>query len=273
MKRYRKPYRLKKKRLFLRSKGFWLAVLISMAMGGIFYLFFVSSVFRIKEINASGNQKIPTQNIQDIAKEILFSDGNNFFLADESKIENKILNDYPQVAKAEIKLKFPDKLTINIEERQLAAVFCNNYQKDDFSNCFYVDKNGVIFELVAEKESTLPTIQKSDLNDKELKLGENILDAESITKILEINSNLKEKLEITPQVFLIAREDKLNVETLDGWEIYFDLKGDISWQLTKLSAVLEKEIPPEKRRNLEYIDVRFGNLAPFKYKNLPSVEP
>jgi len=30
---------------------------------------------------------------------------------------------------------------------------------------------------------------------------------------------------------------------------------------------LEEKIPPESRKDLEYIELRFGNLAPFKYKD------
>jgi len=38
-----------------------------------------------------------------------------------------------------------------------------------------------------------------------------------------------------------------------------------------LRAVLEEEILPEKRKNLEYIELRFGNLAPYKYKEKTAI--
>jgi len=65
----------------------------------------------------------------------------------------------------------------------------------------------------------------------------------------------------------MVSQDRINVQTEQGWKIYFNPQEDISWQITKLSSVLEKEIPPEDRENLEYIELRFGNLAPFKYKD------
>ena len=40
----------------------------------------------------------------------------------------------------------------------------------------------------------------------------------------------------------------------------------VEWQLTKLEVNLKEEIPPESRKNLEYIELRFGNFAPYKYK-------
>ncbi len=44
-------------------------------------------------------------------------------------------------------------------------------------------------------------------------------------------------------------------------DLNFDLKNSIDWQMTKLNLVLEKEIPPEKRGDLEYIDLRFGEAV------------
>lgn len=276
--KYKKPYRIKKKKSILKNRFFWLAILIFMVICGIFYLFFVSPVFKIKEIEIAGNQKVVTSDVQNIAKEVLLSGRNNFFLVDESKIENEILNNYPQIAKANPRLKFPHRLIIEIEERKPVAVFHQTNKPDSTAtssesleqrndNYFYIDKDGIIFESVLEMNSAFPKIQDSALNNEELKLGEKIVGGEKIKKILEINSKLKDNFEIPLGEFFILPEERVNVETLENWEIYFNLKEDINWQLTKLGAVLEKEIPPGKRRNLEYIDVRFGNLAPFKYKD------
>ena len=65
---------------------------------------------------------------------------------------------------------------------------------------------------------------------------------------------------------MIVSDEKLTGLTTEDWEVYFNLQKDIEWQLTKLRAVLEEKIPPEKRKDLEYIELRFGNFAPFKYK-------
>ena len=65
---------------------------------------------------------------------------------------------------------------------------------------------------------------------------------------------------------ILNTEDRVNAKTLGGWEVYFNPQNDIAWQTTKLEAVLAKHIPAEKREILEYIDVRFGNLAPFKFQ-------
>ena len=66
------------------------------------------------------------------------------------------------------------------------------------------------------------------------------------------------------ELFLIS-EERINIQTSDGWTVYFNPKGDISWQITELSLVLAKQIPPEKRGELDYIDLRFSRIY-FKYK-------
>ena len=59
---------------------------------------------------------------------------------------------------------------------------------------------------------------------------------------------------------------KVIVRFSEGWDSYIDPREDMTWQKTKLVEVLEKQIPLEKRTNVEYIDVRFGDQAYFKYR-------
>ena len=59
---------------------------------------------------------------------------------------------------------------------------------------------------------------------------------------------------------VIVSEERLNVKTSEGWEIYFNTADDLDWQVQELALVLEKQITPEKRRNLEYIDLRFSRV-------------
>lgn len=58
-------------------------------------------------------------------------------------------------------------------------------------------------------------------------------------------------------------EEKIDVRTAEGWAIYFNLKENLNWQITKLAAVLEKRIPQGKRENLKYIDLRFEKVYIF----------
>ena len=261
---FRKPYRIKKKKSIFRSKFLWLTILILIIFGGIFYLLYLSPYFQIKEIKISGNEKVPTEKIlspvqKEIGQKLLFFSTKSIFLVNLSQIKKGILDNFPQIAEVEIKRRLPSSLGIDVSERQGIANFCQEEQ------CFLLDGEGVIFEEVPKENLSAPLIKKLGEAGPLPKLGGEVIEKELLSKILEITSELK-NLGIPSTEVLIVSDDRLNVKTQENWEIYFNPQGDVSWQLTKLKAVLEKFIPSEKRKDLEYVELRFGNSAPYKYR-------
>jgi len=261
IKKYRKPYRVKKKKPIFRDRFFWLGILIFVVIVGIFYLICFSPFFQIKEIKISGNQKVPTGDLENIiqnqiVRNLFFSQTKSIFLVNLNIIKTATLEKFPQLAKINLKRSFPDTMLIEIEERKPIAIFCQEEQY------FFIDGEGIIFEEVSEADPQWLQIKNLTLTTNS-KLGEEAIKKEKLSQVLEIESKVKGNLKIL-EVSIIS-EERLNAKTSEGWEIYFNLESDLNWQLTKLGAVLEKEIPLEKRENLEYIDLRFGNLAPFKY--------
>ena len=237
-----------------------------------------SSFFQIKKIQVLNNQKISTEAIENIAKQkikqkIFIFSSESIFLADFKTINEAALEQFPQISQMSFTRKFPDTIIIRIEERKPKAVFSQaflSFPSENFDGqdekYFFIDEEGIIFEEIFEPSPDLLKIKKSAIVD-ELKLGERVVEKEQISKILEIGPKIKDNLKVPIEEILIVSDERLNVKTLEGWEIYFNPKEDLGWQLTKLNSVLEKEIPPEKRGNLEYIELRFGNFAPYKYRS------
>jgi len=239
--RYKKFYRIKRKKSLLKNKFFWLGFLFLIALGALFYAVFFSSFFQIREIRISGNQGVPTEEIVSS-----FSRG-NILLVDTKEINRAILEKFPKIAKVNTKRGFPDALIVQIEERKPVAVFSRD------GDYFFIDIEGVIFEKISEKPSNMLVI-KSERDS----IGKEMLD-----KILKINSKLKDDLGIPFEEILIVSDERLNVKTLDGWEIYFNPKGNLDWQLEELAIVLKERIPPKNRGNLKYIDLRFEKIFIF----------
>jgi len=278
VKKYRKPYRIKKKKSLFKSRLFWLTILVLIIFGGIFYLVCFSSIFQIKDIKISGNQKIQTQDIENLIKEkinqkLLFFPTKSIFLIKSNEIVESLLEKFLKIDKVNLKRRLPESLIVEIQERLPLGVWCQG------ENCFYIDKEGIIFEenppKVEEDKSSSPPfaatreaefIIKSEESIAQGFLGEKVIEKVLLESIFEIQRKLKESLKINIEEIIILEKEKINAKTSEGWEIYFNPTGDINWQLTKLSLVLEKEIPPERRKDLEYIDLRFGNFAPYKYK-------
>ncbi len=179
----------------------------------------------------------------------------NIFLFNSEKAKAQILKKFLTIEEVKILKKFPKKIEVLVKEREPAFLICSQ-------NCYLVDKSGILFKE-AENENFLK-IEKEEKFD--FVLGEKIFSKDFAQKILKIKEET-EKLEIFSEKVKIEKE-RAEFETKEGWKIFFDLTKDVDFQLKKLKALFEKEISKEKRKNLEYIDLRFGDLASVKYKNL-----
>lgn len=261
---YKKSYRIGKRKRFWRNKFFWLFFVFIAVFVGIFYFLIFSSFFQVQAIEISGLQKISKEDFeniieQNIQKKILIFSSKNIFLADFGKMSKEALSNFPQLDTIKIKRKFPSAIIINVEEKKPVAIIVLSGKK------FLLDKKGIIFEEIIEILDELPKIATDGL-DENLNLGREIIDKNRLSKIIYTSGKLKSDLELEVDIFEIAALDRLIVKTKEGWEFYLNIEGDLNWQLTKLNVVLEEKIPPEKRRDLEYIELRFGNFAPYKFK-------
>lgn len=246
---FRKPHRMRRKKSILKNSFFWIALGITILIFLLSYFLFFSDFFRIRNIEISGNQKTETQIIENLIER-----DKNIFLFNSEKNKENILNNIFQITQVGINKKLPCILKIEIEEREPVAVVCQN-------ECFYIDKQGMVFERTTE-DGQIPKINNLNLQ-KDLKLGDKVLDEENLNQILIIESAFKKDLGILVGSMELASERRLNVFTSQGWQAYFDIQKDISWQITELKSILEKEIPLEKREKLKYIDLRFEKVYVF----------
>ncbi|MDO8436420.1 MAG: FtsQ-type POTRA domain-containing protein [bacterium] len=274
---YRKPHRFKRKKPIFRNRFFWLGILTAAIVGAIFYLLFFSEFFQVKKINISGLEKIQKESIQPMVEQrlengLLFFRTKSIFLVNPAAIQKQLFYNFPQIAELKVNRQFPETVNIFAKERKEGALWCQQ------EKCYSLDKEGIIFKENQQAENIIPESQRrveksealrfsinDEKNTKTFSLGEKVIEKNELDNIFKIQTNLKnQKIEANNFTLL---SDRLTVKTAEGWEIYFNLSGDIDWQLTKLGAVLEEKIPFEKRKDLEYIELRFGNLAPFKYRN------
>jgi hypothetical protein len=254
---WKKPYRVKKKKSILKSRYFRPFLLIAFLALGIFYLAFFSPLFQLKRVEISGNQKIETQAIdsavyEKMSKKILFFETSSIFLTISQDINKALLSAYPQIDSVAIKKDIFGQISLIIKEKQPLAVIFN---KDNY---YYVDQDGIIFEKIQEQDSEKIKIQSYDF-PQEFNLGEKVIEPDALSEILKIKGSMA-KLEVFAAEADIISDQRLNIKTSEGWEVYFNLKGDLNWQITELKTVLENKIPSQKRRNLEYIDLRFNDM-------------
>jgi len=246
MRRYKKSYRTRKKRSvfnILKNKFFWLGLLFFIIFSGLTYFFIFSSVFQIKNIEVLGTEKTSEEEIRIIVS----NNAKNIFLADLEEIDRILLERYVQIGNVDIKRDFPDVLLVQIEERKPVAVISK------YEGYFFIDKEAVIFEEILEKPLEM-LILKSE---------EDLIQKEQLDQALKINSVLKNDLKIPIKEILIKSEKRIDVETIEGWNIYFNPKKDLDPQLEEFGILLKEKISLKDRENLEYVDLRFEKIYIF----------
>jgi len=272
MHHYRKKHvrnkidRIKPKEPFYKNPFFWGGFLVLILVSVIVYVLFFCKSLQVNEIIISGNEKVFSEDIKQIVKDgsntgllnlwNLKISSNNIFLANTNKIRSKIINDFPIIEKINITKKYPQTLTVQIQERKPIGVYCSNDQEN--KKCFLIDQNGIIFEpieldyLQADK-----TLIESYLNNGQIFAGEQVVATEIINAIYAVQKNLKEKFQIDLASALVTSPVRMDVKTAEGWKIYFYLRQDqtIDEQITKLNLLLSGEVSQESRKNLRYINL------------------
>ena len=161
----------------------------------------------------------------------------------------------PAIEEIVFKRNLPDNLTVKIvEKKAIGKYYARNGQY------YSLDKNGVIFEIAEPEQDDLIVSSRDPIS---VNLGQKVLKKENLEMILKIQNKIEKDLKIDIKEFVVESE-KLTVKISEEWEVYFPLE-EINLCLTKLQLLLEKAIASEKRKNLEYIDLRFTK-AYYKYK-------
>ncbi|MBI3631368.1 MAG: hypothetical protein HY219_00685, partial [Candidatus Staskawiczbacteria bacterium] len=155
--------------------------------------------------------------------------------------------------------KFPQTITIQVKERTIFAVFC---QTDD-KKCFYIDENGIIFKIL-EKIPENVSIIRQLIEDREIFTGERVVKKNIIDLISKVKRNLKDNFQIDIRSAMISTPSRLNIETSENWQIYFNLDSETDIQIAKMYLLLKDEISANARKNLQYIDLRFKDRAYYK---------
>ncbi|MBI2054277.1 MAG: hypothetical protein HYT36_03005 [Candidatus Staskawiczbacteria bacterium] len=268
-------HKLRPKNFILKRRAFWFFALALTAVLFAFYFLIFSSKFEIKEIEISGNEKIQKEDLKNfissrLSREIIavgsfIIKSKSVFLIDYKKLNKEILDNFPALENVKIGRRSFLALAVEISERKPVGIFCNLLPGGEiiFDECFFIDQRGVIFERTTNAAGSMLII-KNMKDMKEVFVGEKIV-AENIMRIiLSIEKNLKNNLKISIEEAFISSPVRLDIKTAERWQIYFNLESDMDTQIAKMNLLLNGEIPPDARKNLKYIDLRFKDNAYYK---------
>ncbi|MDP3882826.1 MAG: FtsQ-type POTRA domain-containing protein [Candidatus Staskawiczbacteria bacterium] len=266
-----KIHRVKQKKSIVKKKWVWFLVLfIAFLSSALYFLLFYPGV-QVSNIIISGNQKVKTDSLKNLvltnSNTSLIEFGifklstNSIFFANIDKINEEILKSFPGIEKTEANKEFPKTIILKLAERKPMGVYCTN---GNFA-CFFIDENGVIFESVNVPAENFMLV-KQLISDSNLYIGEEAVNSNISMIISKIQKNLQDNFQINLYEALVSSPNRLDVTTIEGWKIYFniDSNSNIDSQLLKLDLLLKEEISPKSRGALQYIDLRFKDRAFYK---------
>ncbi|OHA67880.1 MAG: hypothetical protein A3C82_00470 [Candidatus Wildermuthbacteria bacterium RIFCSPHIGHO2_02_FULL_47_12] len=261
--------KVKKQQTFLKNRFFLFGVGAALCAELLLYGIAFFPLVQIHAVQVEGNKEVSKNVIEGFIFErlwrtFLLAPTASIFLADTQSMQSALVRAIPELETVHIQRKFPDILTIAVQERGVAALWCWPAQEGQESYCAALDKQGMAFKKADPLLGGIKIYgQGQALNLREVAVKPDVLEAIAYFAREAKRRSLFLQEELS---FEIVSENQINVHTGEEWSVYFTHTQDFSWQVTKLQSVLEGKIPPEKRKKLEYIDVRFGNQAYFKYR-------
>jgi hypothetical protein len=236
-------------------------ILFICLLSGIVYILFFSSVFKIKEVVISGNEKVSVEEIQN---NLIYK---NIILITSRGVKNQLFQKIPAILDLKIRKNIlKRRLEISIQEREDVGIVCGRnptFAKASVGTCFYFDKDGIVFMEAPNSSGSLVTIIQ-DYSNRNYELGNQISEKNFIDIILEINEILFSEIGLKILSFNIDSYpiEELKAVTNEGWYILFNLERDTKNQLLILKVGLNEKI--KNRADLQYVDLRIENRIYYK---------
>jgi cell division septal protein FtsQ len=257
------------------SRIIFYILLLAFIAVSVFVLFF-SQYLQITSIRITGTQELNSQDIQQEFQASL--DGkflniipkNNFLFVFPKKVESLLENNFKKIRSASVTKKFPDSVTINIDERKAVLVWCSG------EDCFLIDESGSAYNI-ADFDS--PEIKQNNLlqiNDqgaRKVSIGETIVNSSYEQYVLGIKDALKNiGQEVSSEAYTTPSNmaNEIDVKTEKGIQIYFSTQFPLDKAINAFEIVLKKEIPEDKLDSVEYVDLRSEGKVFYKFKNTDS---
>lgn len=269
-----------------KSRTLWviggIILCVAVIMGGIMIVGL--HAFEIQKISVNGLRSIHESDIEQEVSFVLIGSYafglipyRSLFVAPIQVITDTIAHRFLLIAEVHIKKEFPHTLVINVRERIMFGILCNDAVQKDAADkeivieeqidiqCVYVDTEGIAYESAPKTEGFLITKISTDAHG--ITIGTQAIDPLMMRRITDLNIKLPPIIgsPIVGYTLLrnVARE--VHVISKSGFSVIINRDDDLDHALSVLGTILKKEIG-SKRNRLDYIDLRFGNKVFYKFK-------
>jgi hypothetical protein len=237
---------------FKRLKNQTIVLLISASLIGLSYLIFLSSYFKIKEIQFSEDSFTLVSMTEEIQESLNDQIGKNLIFTDLEALQQQSIENFPKIAEIKIEKDYPDKLIINFKEFESAANIIN--VTNNIKKSYIINEIGFVIREDFENPA-LPYIKIE--TDEPINLNDSIINKSNLSYILESKASFEEKFDMNiAEIVYKPVPREVHLLTEKDFYIWLDIQRPYEDQLKKLKKIVVKlDIYNEA---LEYIDLRIA---------------
>ncbi|WP_366924825.1 FtsQ-type POTRA domain-containing protein [Metallumcola ferriviriculae] len=228
------------------------ALLFVMLLLVAVYFFLNSAFFTVDQIIVNGIDQMAPQTVLDLSG---ITKGMNPFKIDINQVEKKIELS-AMVAKVEVRVKFPDSVTINVKERKPAALLSSR------GGFMLLDNEGYYISL-AEKitDYSFPLISGVEVPPS-LAPGEK-LSGKGVSEALAVVGSLAGDDNALFSEIVVTSGYSIIMYTIDGVKVVMGEGSDVGRKLQWFKQIRQQAINDGK--TLKYVDVSFQGNPVVKY--------
>lgn len=228
-----------------RPLKIWKPLLIIIVLVGVYYFFFMSPVFQIKNIIADRN--IPTAVTDYLQK----YKGENIFKLKSKQIHDDLLTKYPELVDINVLRGIPDSIKVTFKERSPELIWQSGMQ------LYLMDDSGIVFKEV-QNIGSLPTVK--DNNALPVKMEQQVVTSSFVSFVTDLHNKLAEKgFEID---HFEVNETTFQVEAVTSARLL--LKFDVTRAVDDQISDLEKFWQDHSSEPKSYIDLRVAGKVFYK---------
>ena len=244
------------------------------------------SYWRIKRIEFTGQVVIDENYLRQELEQLLSGNilglipRDLYFVVKTQEISSDLLKQFPRLEEVKVSKKFPSILTLQMKGRDLFGILCQkrktatttaeNIVEDESPGCMFIDKKGVAYDEAPDSFGYLIPKVVIDNYAENWQLGSSVMGENKIKQIELASLAFQEVIGSSFVGYqLFSRiPGEFRATNMHGQKFYLNFNDDFKKVFNVFKTVLEQEIK-DKRTNLDYVDLRFGNKIFYKFLSTP----
>ena len=248
-------------------------------IGGV-YFFGYSNVFSITRVQVEGNQRVGEETVHSIVNNqlahrrfLLFSQKNILFFKADAVAQQ--LEDIFLIDSVNIKRTGLHSITVTIFEKTSGVVWAIGNDQ------WYLDQDGIAIDKLDPNDLVIQSVTDGtdiirpeltsgnypliyDQSGSDVQIGSSATSDQLVHFMIGLSEALQQQTTIDVSHFTVERPylPEVAMITKDGFTVYFRVDDQPAAQVQTLQALLQQKI--HDQRNLQYIDLRFGERVFYK---------